>query len=213
MWLWCSGSTSTASGCTYVCACIMHNEAAQPQPGCTTQIGRILWCAGAAHFLSIMNQGDVMTMSAQLQRSRLFKAAGQLVGVARCGPCLMYTAFDALSFSSVCSISSLTTPSPHHILPFDPCNMSACNSVLFQQAVPLLSSGVMVIRVPGVMSRAIYLSCVFDCKRLQLIASTAGIQRGLSSILTPLALITLPGWYTPCVLASWLPARSTPQKW
>ena len=62
--------------------------------GCTTQIEpcKLLWCAGAACFLSTMNHGDVMTMSAQLQRSRLFKAASHLVGLGRCGLGLMYTA-------------------------------------------------------------------------------------------------------------------------
>lgn len=55
---------------------------------------KLLWHAGAARFLSTMNHGDVLTMSAQLQRSRLLEAASQLVGLARYGLLLMYTAPD-----------------------------------------------------------------------------------------------------------------------
>lgn len=44
-----------------------------------------LWLAGVACFLSIMSEGDVMTMSVQQQRSQLFRAASQLVGLSRYG--------------------------------------------------------------------------------------------------------------------------------
>lgn len=46
---------------------------------------RHLWLAGVARFLSIMSENDAKTMSVQQQRSQLFRAASQLVGLSRYG--------------------------------------------------------------------------------------------------------------------------------